>query len=52
MDFGHMEWFEALPLPVVSYSYGGFITFREDLESEHYFLCLYEASNRQLYGLV
>lgn len=37
MDFGHMEWFEALPLPVVSYSYGGFITFREDLESEHYF---------------
>ena len=37
MDFGHMEWFEALPLPVVSYSYGGFITFREALDSEHVF---------------
>lgn len=44
MNFGHMEWFEALPLPVVSYSYGGFITFREDLSSEHYFCsCMKEA---------
>jgi len=49
MNLGHMDWFEGLPLPVVSYSYGGFITFREDLESEHYFCsCMKEAIENYL----
>lgn len=49
MTLGHMDWFEILPLPVVSYSYGGFITFREDLESEHYFCsCMKDALENYL----